>query len=61
MPRLHADIGRCSLIALKELPQPPDLDLSGSRGFHSSVTVLKARAGVCLWYYFQTVLFLGLS
>lgn len=40
VPRLHAVILRCSLIALKELPQPPDLDLSGSRGFHSTVTVL---------------------
>lgn len=62
--RLHAVILRCSLIALKELPQPPDLDLSGSRGFYSTVTtVLKARAGVCLWYYFQNAfeLFLSLS
>lgn len=40
VPRLHAVILRCSLIALKELPQPPDLDLSGSRGFHSTVTGL---------------------
>lgn len=50
--RLYAVILRCSLIALTALLLPSDLDLSGSRGFHSTVTVLEARAAVCLWYYF---------
>lgn len=30
--------------SIKELLQPSDLDLSGSRGFHSSVTVLQPQA-----------------
>lgn len=40
LPGLHTVILRFSLIALEERPRPPDLDLSGSRGFHSTVGVL---------------------
>lgn len=49
LPGLHTVILRFSLIALEEQPQPPDLDLSGSRGFHLMVIGLLARAFVCLW------------
>lgn len=40
--------------SIKELLHPSDLDLSGSRGFHSTVTVLKPCA-VCVLFLKQSV------
>lgn len=48
LPGLHAVILRFSLIALEEQPLPPDLDLSDSRGFRSTVSTLSARARICV-------------
>lgn len=48
LPGLHTVILRFSLIALQERPGPPDLDLSGTRGFQLMVIGLLARAFVWL-------------
>lgn len=47
LPGRHTVILRFSLIALQERPQPPDLDLSGSGGFHLMVIGLFSTC-ICL-------------